>query len=82
MVIDDKSLEEVPGGESIFDLTSHEPRESVAGRDLKCSKFEMRENIWISMWCCHCKHFEQASSKFGRCKLYQSEDTLSAAELV
>ncbi len=82
MVIDDKSLEEVSGGESIFDLTSHEPRESVAGRDLKCSKFEPREGANICLWCCHCKHFEQTSIMFGRCKIYQSEDTLSAAELV
>ena len=30
----------------------------------------------------NCKHFEQTSIMFGKCKIYQSEDTLSAAELV
>lgn len=82
MEIDDKSLEKTTGGGSIFDLIPHEPRENVAGRDSKCSKFEPREGANICLWCCHCKHFEQTSIMFGKCKIYQSEDTLSAAELV
>ena len=80
MVIDDKSLEKTTGGGSSPDLIPG--GKEVAANNPKCSKFEPREGANICLWCCHCKHFEQTSIMFGRCKIYQSEDTLSAAELV